>query len=1221
MKFQAFPNDKPGKPIENLNPSTMTIRSFAVLALLILAGFLGNYFTIPLFFGADFLFGSMAVLLVLYFYGLGWGMFAAVITHSYTYFLWGHPYGFLNFTCEALFVGIFLKRGRGNLLGLVGLFWLFVGMPLAWIEHGLVMHMGTVSTAFIMLKQAINGVFNAMLVSLAVCYLPLGRLFQRLQLPPKVTLRESLFNLLVMMVLLPALLLTILESKHEKERLETGAMSELQSLSANVQFHLRSWYQLHLRGVQELAALAGQSSMTPSAQLQHDAEVLNHSFPDFLTMHVENAEGRSIAFDPLRNERGESTVGLDFSERPWFQEIKAKRQPLVSEVFVGHLAIFSPIVNLCVPVFRENHWLGCATGTLDLKRVQEMLRPYRSDKGAILTLTDPQGRIIASTAPRRTPMQLWDRKKTGLVQPLDALMYLWQPDDKKLPSMSRWKESFYVQETLMGPELPWKLTAEVPVAPLQSVLYTIYVKNLAVMACLTTLALLLSLMVSRGLTRPLTELAQVTANLPEKLSGAASLDWPASSAREVDSLIGNFKSMTKALESNFYKLQVQSDELTQANRGLAQEILERQQAEEALRESEGYLKTILGSIQTGVIVIDAETHEIVDANKVASDLIGITKEKMVGASCHKFICPREKGQCPITDLGQVIDNSERILLDWRGEKVPIIKSVVSVVLHGRKCLLESFIDISERKRTEETLERLRRENELILDSAGEGILGLDLQGRHTFVNPAAGRMLGYKVEELVGRRSHSIWHHTKPDGSPYPAEECQILSSYKDGIIHSVADEVFWRKDGTSFPAEYHSTPIVEKGNLVGAVVIFTDITERKRIEEERRRLEERLRRAEKMEAMGTLAGGVAHDLNNVLGVLVGYSELLLMEIPEGNPLRSHVSNIRQSGHRAAAIIQDLLTLARRGVAVSEVVNLDDVISDCFKTPEFEKLKADHPQVRFKYHPDQDLMNVKGSPVHLSKTIMNLFFNAAEAISDHGEVTIRVENRYLDRPIRGYDDIREGDYVVLSVSDNGNGISSKDIGMIFEPFYTKKVMGRSGTGLGLAVVWGTVKDHGGYIDVRSEEGKGSTFTLYFPVTREEKTKGQPSVSPDLYRGRGESILVVDDVKEQRELAAIMLSRLGYRVNAVSSGEEAVTYLKTNRVDLLVLDMIMAPGIDGLETYERALEINPNHRAILVSGFSETDRVKKAQNLGAGSYVRKPYIIEKIGLAVRRELDR
>jgi signal transduction histidine kinase/CheY-like chemotaxis protein len=389
----------------------------------------------------------------------------------------------------------------------------------------------------------------------------------------------------------------------------------------------------------------------------------------------------------------------------------------------------------------------------------------------------------------------------------------------------------------------------------------------------------------------------------------------------------------------------------------------------------------------------------------------------------------------------------------------------------------------------------------------------------------------------------------------------------------------------------------------------------------ERQRLEERLRRAEKMEALGTLAGGVAHDLNNVLGVLVGYSELLLMEIQEGSPLRRHVSNILQSGQRAAAIIQDLLTLARRGVAVSEVVHLNLVISDYFKTPEFEKLKAYHPDVTFRTDLDKDLMNIKGSPIHLSKTIMNLLSNAAEAITDHGEVTILTENRYLDRPMTGYDHIQEGDYVVLRVSDNGKGIRGGDMGKIFEPFYTKKVMGRSGTGLGLAVVWGTVKDHGGYIDVQSEEGKGSAFTLYFPVTREERVSDQKEVSPESYRGRGESILVVDDVKEQRELAMAMLNNLGYRVSAVSSGEEAVAYLKTHRIDLMVLDMIMDPGMDGLETYQKVLEINPKQKAIIVSGFSETDRVKKAQELGAGAYVRKPYIQEKIGLAITRELDK
>ena len=221
----------------------------------------------------------------------------------------------------------------------------------------------------------------------------------------------------------------------------------------------------------------------------------------------------------------------------------------------------------------------------------------------------------------------------------------------------------------------------------------------------------------------------------------------------------------------------------------------------------------------------------------------------------------------------------------------------------------------------------------------------------------------------------------------------------------------------------------------------------------------------------------------------------------------------------------------------------------------------------------------------------------------------------------GYDDVEEGDYVVFSISDTGVGILSEDMERIFEPFYTKKVMGRSGTGLGMAVVWGTVKDHKGYIDVQSTEGKGATFTIYFPVTRKALDKDKSLLTIEDYMSKGEVILVVDDVEEQRKIASRMLSKLGYSVTSVSSGEEAVDYMKNNSADLLVLDMIMAPGIDGLETYRRILELHPKQKAIIASGFSETDRVKEAQRLGAGAYVKKPYLIQKIGLAVRAEIDR
>jgi signal transduction histidine kinase/ActR/RegA family two-component response regulator len=429
-------------------------------------------------------------------------------------------------------------------------------------------------------------------------------------------------------------------------------------------------------------------------------------------------------------------------------------------------------------------------------------------------------------------------------------------------------------------------------------------------------------------------------------------------------------------------------------------------------------------------------------------------------------------------------------------------------------------------------------------------------------------------------------------------------------------------KNGRCFPVSLRADAIKdENGHIIGLIGVHTDITERRQVEEEKRKLEERFARAEKMEALGTLAGGVAHDLNNVLGIVVGYAELLLDEVEKTSPVREHLESIYTSGRKAAAMIDDMLTMARRGVQSRQVLNLNKIIMDGKESPEFMRLSPQFSSVQIKEDLDPDLLNISGSPVHLFKTLFNLILNAFEAMPKGGVLTINTYNQYLEKPVKGYDEVRAGDYVVLSVSDTGTGINAKDLKRIFEPFYTKKIMGRSGTGLGLAVVWNTVKDHNGYIDIQTEEGKGSTFMLYFPVSRDEITEESASVSVAEYTGKGESILVVDDVKGQRDLAAEMLRKLNYKVIAVPSGEEAIEYLKDNEVDIMLLDMIMEPGMDGLDTYKSVLEIRPKQKAIIVSGFSETDRVEKAQALGAGAYVKKPYVMEKLGLAVKSELER
>jgi len=389
---------------------------------------------------------------------------------------------------------------------------------------------------------------------------------------------------------------------------------------------------------------------------------------------------------------------------------------------------------------------------------------------------------------------------------------------------------------------------------------------------------------------------------------------------------------------------------------------------------------------------------------------------------------------------------------------------------------------------------------------------------------------------------------------------------------------------------------------------------------EDRRRLETQLKQAEKMETIGNLAAGVAHDLNNILVGLVGYPDLLLSRLAEDSPLRNDIAKIQKTAERASAMVQDLLTLARRGAAEKTVINLNLIVQDYLQTPELQKLKTDHPDVMIVTDLEADLLNIQAVPIQMSKTLMNLVTNAVEATLAGGNVLIRTSNCYLETAQHGLETIPGGEYVVLSVRDNGIGISKEDQHRIFEPFFTKKRMGRSGTGLGMTVVWNTTKDLGGFVDMLSTEGKGTTIDLFLPVTREELKVRSEHVFIDDLRG-SEHVLVVDDVAEQREIAAGILGKLGYRVATADSGESAVLWLAQNDVNIVVLDMIMDSGIDGCETYRRMTALKPHLKAIIVSGYSESDRVREAQRLGAGAYVKKPYTMERIALALRKELDR
>jgi PAS domain S-box-containing protein len=662
---------------------------------------------------------------------------------------------------------------------------------------------------------------------------------------------------------------------------------------------------------------------------------------------------------------------------------------------------------------------------------------------------------------------------------------------------------------------------------------------------------------------------------------------------------------------------------------LTRDITKRKRAEEALRESRELEQSILLSVPHALFGV--ENRRIFFANDAMEGVFGWKPEELIGKSTRVIFRNDREWEEYGGILYSQLKRQPVVIFEW---DIPFVKKDgkeifcrMSVSRTGRELgesrrIVATFEDITERRRTGEALRESQRILTDIIEFLPDATLVIDKDGRVIAWNRAMEAMTGVGKEAMIGRGDYEyalpLYGVRRPiliDLTLRPDEqmESQYTALQKTGDI--LFGEAYTPRLS---PGNVHLSATASvlrdtHGAIVGAIQCIRNNTER-------RALEERLAQARKMEALGLLAGGVAHDLNNVLGVLVGYSELMLHDMDKDSRFRKHAESILTAGERAATIVQDMLDLARRGIHTATVVDLNRTVRDYLHSPEYGNLCSYHRRCRIKTKLEDLLLHIKGSPAHLGKVLANLVSNAAESMPEGGEVMIRTRNRYLDGPVRGYDDVNAGDYVVLSVADTGQGISEEDMRRIFEPFYTKKVMGRSGTGLGLAVVWGTVKDHEGYIDVESRPGEGTIFSLYFPVTRDELQQDAP-VPVAAFMGRGESILVVDDVKEQRELAAQMLGRLDYRVTSVSSGEKAVDYLKTNRPDLVVLDMIMDPGMDGLDTYRKVVALHPRQKAIIVSGYAETDRVREAQKLGAGAYVRKPYILERLGMAVRKELDR
>ena len=670
---------------------------------------------------------------------------------------------------------------------------------------------------------------------------------------------------------------------------------------------------------------------------------------------------------------------------------------------------------------------------------------------------------------------------------------------------------------------------------------------------------------------------------------------------EIQSIISDFRFMAD-------QIQHREKSLAEINHQLALEVNARKKIESLIRNSEAQLRATFEASSNGILVTD-NNGRIINANDRFFKMWKMPPEFRESTSVSpltEFILEQLKK--PEAYHSKFYKNGKETFEELQLKDGRIFEKVCCGLIYSGKNFgsVMNFRDVTDLKKSIKALResevRFRQLSEAALEAIVIHDNGLILQVNERFL-----KVFGYARQEVVGKL---------PFIEIIAPESREIFELDMASRRQTFLDIDGLRRNKESFPLIVQTKEMAYYGKTV-FVSVLRDVSDRKAAEAETRTLKEKLAKSKKMEALGLLAGGVAHDLNNILSGVVSYPELLLMKKGLDEKTRKALKVIQDSGQRAAAVVNDLTTISRGIASNKEVLNLNSVIKEYLISPEFAKLDLKAAKIELKSDLAPDLLNIEASRLHIRKSIMNLVQNAAEAIEAEGRITIATTNRNVTQPLK---DIQPGTYAVLSISDTGAGISKEEIDRIFEPFYTKKIMGRSGTGLGLTVVWNTVQDHNGYVVVENKQNF-TTFDMYFPVTRKMTPVQIKKVSAGDLKGNGERILLVDDDPNQRDITGEMLKALGYHVAAADSGEAAVDKIRKNPFDLVVLDMIMPGGMNGLETYKEVLKIKAAQKAIIASGFSVNDDVKAAQRLGAGQFLKKPFAMEALARAVKNELIR
>jgi len=636
------------------------------------------------------------------------------------------------------------------------------------------------------------------------------------------------------------------------------------------------------------------------------------------------------------------------------------------------------------------------------------------------------------------------------------------------------------------------------------------------------------------------------------------------------------------------------------------DITEHKRGERELQQSNDLLRAVIEAAPTAIIGLDLDGNVQMLWNPAAEKMLGWTADEVMGRPLP--IVPPEsheqfRGFRERIRSGKTLDGVE--VRRQRRDGSPIDYSIYASSLHDDKGRITGniavLVDITERKRAEEKNAQLAA----IVESSDDAIIGKTLDGIITSWNKGAENIYGYKHSEVVDKPICLLVPAERQDEVP------ELLARIKRGEHVERYETVRLKKDGSEIDVSLTISPIKNiEGRIVGASTIARDITEEKS-------LQRQLIQAQKMEAIGQLAGGVAHDFNNILTAIIGYSDVLTQQIPADSPYHGKVVQIGRAGVRAAHLTRQLLAFSRKQILDLRPLNLNEVIAN------FEKMLRpligeDIEVVTFL---DPSAGTVMGDPAQIEQILLNLAINARDAMPAGGKLTMETANASLDEAYaRTHSEVRPGPYVMLAVSDTGHGMDPHVLPRVFEPFFTTKGK-EKGTGLGLSTVYGIVKQHQGHVTAYSEPDRGTTFRVYLPLVQRasEQPQSVPAATTQL-RGR-ETVLVVEDDEVVRQLTAEVLETLGYSVLQCSDPEEAKRASATRRgpIDLLLTDVVL-PQMDGKSLFDLLSPALPEMRVLYVSGYAE-NAIAHHGVLDAGvKFLQKPFTAEALAKKVREVLD-